>query len=935
MGSKQTRKQSASGRIALLQPQGEPLGPRGVGRAAKVRDPLRGDVILVTIDGAAVQNAKARRYFKRHLEAVTTLAHPGLVTVLDGGTDDGEGRPYLLQEPALGRTLRQVLADGPLPAAQALSLTVDLLNALAFAHARGVVHGGLTPEGVLVETTPAGPRARLLDLGFLRVVAEEHETPVGPIRVDADYAAPEMIKSEAADGRADLYSVGLLLQEMLTGKHPIPAPPKTRVMHRLHESAPDLPSGLVTEPGWEEPVRAALRSALHKNPARRFQSARAFALALRPGAQAGAIGAAQVVALEGGTCSACAAAIKPAGERPVWSRHESDQPFVCAVCKALHCGKTHWDARAFSCRKCVERAIPLDAAAVANDVAFNFAPTPTPAQPAAPAAAPAQDGPPTRSVVDSRRAALKGLLERDSGADWKKVTPPEAKAVEPPPTPVAARGAPDAPVAPAPAPAPVAAPRPPAAPEPVVSAAVERPRDAMEKIWADERENQRQARERTGIVARSAAAVGRPQGAAPEVTAAPAQDAWGWKVVTGGLALVLAFVIFSWYSDRKALKARLAHEVDVATDLTKAAQTRAEERATEILTLARQLDDKAKAEANLRQEKRTLEERLGAANAGQQAALEEKRALEAQLAEAARTRDALTREKGDLDGRLSTAAASLAELGQERASLKTRLEAASADRQALTRRLGEVESAQATLGAEREQLATRLEAVGHALDAGRAQREDLERRLRRALVRFDDQALDVDDLQLQLVGAARAREALAGEKLALEARLAEAQQILQAQEDLLTLLSDEPESLALEVVVDAAGSLLLIEPEAARSLLDAAAEERALVTLQVVLDAPLVLEPRVSTRSLEEGGTSLPLEGWRVLGSAADPGEPLLRAWLEPADAASLLSRTGGALAFLVAPEEGAAGEPRRVVSARLVASPLAPDVVERLRATR
>src|SRR5690606_9316875 len=192
------------------------------------------------------------------------------------------GRGYLLEPPLAGRTLRAALdAEGPLAPAAALALARDVLNALAYAHHRRVVHGALSPRGISLEGEGAGTRARLLEYGMARVAAPEHTTPFGGMRGDPDYAAPEAIKNEPLDPRADVYSAGVILFEALTGRHPIPAPGKDALLRRLNEACDRLPTGAAGGGPLEARLRDAIARATAKDPARRFPSARAFLRALR------------------------------------------------------------------------------------------------------------------------------------------------------------------------------------------------------------------------------------------------------------------------------------------------------------------------------------------------------------------------------------------------------------------------------------------------------------------------------------------------------------------------------------------------------------------------------------------------------------------------------------------------------------------------------
>ncbi|MGE0706888.1 MAG: protein kinase [Planctomycetota bacterium] len=420
MGSKKTRRESTSARLALVRPRAEEGVTRALGEEREVHDEALGRAAaMLVLPAEALPNSKVRRSFSRQLDAVKELSHPGLLRVLDGGTNDGNGRGYLIYEREEGRTLRELLAaEGPRPAAEAVALAVDVLNALAYAHHQGQLHGGLSADEVLVVEEGGRRRARLLAFGFQAVVGAERPSPQGELRVDPDYAAPEMVKNEPIDPRADVYSVGVLLFELLTGRHPIPAGGSDAQTRRLTERADALPAGAGGDEAEALRLRGALQRALEKDPAQRFSSARAFALALA-GAPAEepdpwAWGEA---APEGGTCAASGATIPPFSKR-TWSRRDTDRPFRCRANGKDYAGAAHWDVRGLCSKAARHAPVPAREGPPPADVEVS-----RPAAEAKPAEAkPAEARPAEARPAEARPAEARPAEAKPAGAK-----PAEAK----------------------------------------------------------------------------------------------------------------------------------------------------------------------------------------------------------------------------------------------------------------------------------------------------------------------------------------------------------------------------------------------------------------------------------------------------------------------------------------------------------------------------
>ncbi|MFN2537075.1 MAG: serine/threonine-protein kinase [Mycobacteriales bacterium] len=178
------------------------------------------------------------------------LSHPNLVQVFDAGTDGG-GRPWVVMEYVDGETLGEAMRRGPLPLAQVTEIGIAVADALAHVHAAGLLHRDVKPGNVLLGRVPGGGRdeirPKLTDFGIARLVDAARVTTTGLMVGTAAYLAPEQVAGEPVGPAVDVYALGLLLLEVLTGKREYGGPPVEAAMARLHR-APDIPTTLPS--GW-------------------------------------------------------------------------------------------------------------------------------------------------------------------------------------------------------------------------------------------------------------------------------------------------------------------------------------------------------------------------------------------------------------------------------------------------------------------------------------------------------------------------------------------------------------------------------------------------------------------------------------------------------------------------------------------------------------
>jgi hypothetical protein len=251
------------------------LGAGGMGEVWRARDTrLEREVALKVLPPTTIDDETARARLLREARLASRLDHPHVCTIHEVG--EAEGRPFVAMELVEGRSLSELLSRGPLPTEQVLRLGQRLADALAHAHEHGVVHRDFKSANVVL--TPEG-RAKVLDFGLARRLAGEDAaeattasygslTSPGTLPGTLAYMAPEQLRGHAADARSDIWALGVVLYEMVSGRRPFDGQTGFALSSAiLNEPVPALPPGIPDE------LRRVIERCLAKGPAERYQRA--------------------------------------------------------------------------------------------------------------------------------------------------------------------------------------------------------------------------------------------------------------------------------------------------------------------------------------------------------------------------------------------------------------------------------------------------------------------------------------------------------------------------------------------------------------------------------------------------------------------------------------------------------------------------------------
>ena len=258
------------------------LGVGGMGEVYRARDTKLGrQVALKVLPPDVASDPNRRQRFEFEARAASALNHPGIVAVFETGEQDGTA--YIVSELVDGEVLREIIKHGPIPPNRVADSAAQIADALAAAHAAGIIHRDLKPENIMV--TRDG-RVKILDFGLAKQAPAKltdsdatqllTRTNPGTVMGTAAYMSPEQITGDEIDSRSDIFSLGIVLHESLTGKQPFERITAVEMMTAiLREDPPELPETVPPA------LRLIVMHCLEKEPERRFHSARDLAFALR------------------------------------------------------------------------------------------------------------------------------------------------------------------------------------------------------------------------------------------------------------------------------------------------------------------------------------------------------------------------------------------------------------------------------------------------------------------------------------------------------------------------------------------------------------------------------------------------------------------------------------------------------------------------------
>jgi serine/threonine protein kinase len=260
------------------------LGEGGMGAVYRARDTRLGrDVAIKVLTSVTFSDRERLQRFEQEARATGMLNHPNLLTVYDIGRDE-EGNPFLVSEVLEGETLGSRLGRGPLSPRKAVDAALQMANGLAAAHEKGIVHRDLKPENIFL--TRDG-RLKILDFGIAKLTApkgsdgpisEMTATEPGMVMGTVGYMSPEQVRGEPVDHRSDIFSLGTIVYEMLTGQRAFRRNSSIETLSAiLKEDPPELTELL---PNIPPSLERLVRRCLEKDREQRFQSARDLAFNL-------------------------------------------------------------------------------------------------------------------------------------------------------------------------------------------------------------------------------------------------------------------------------------------------------------------------------------------------------------------------------------------------------------------------------------------------------------------------------------------------------------------------------------------------------------------------------------------------------------------------------------------------------------------------------
>jgi len=254
------------------------LGQGAMGVVYKAKDPLIDRILAlktISLNLALDEKDEYEARFYQEAKAAGRLSHPNIVTVYDVGKSGDIA--YIAMEFLEGRELRDILNEGErLPITQVLDIVIQVAQGLAYAHEHGIVHRDIKPSNIMVIRDG---HVKITDFGIARMTSSTVQTQVGVVLGSPKYMSPEQVLGKSIDQRTDIFSLGVMLYEMLTGQAPFVGDTINAVMYQTMNTMPPAPSTL--NPDVPVMLDAAITKALAKEPDMRYQNAKEFIEDLR------------------------------------------------------------------------------------------------------------------------------------------------------------------------------------------------------------------------------------------------------------------------------------------------------------------------------------------------------------------------------------------------------------------------------------------------------------------------------------------------------------------------------------------------------------------------------------------------------------------------------------------------------------------------------
>jgi len=253
----------------------ESIGSGANSRVVRGYDPMIDRPVAIKLFSPELARGDARARFLREARVVGKLSHPFIVTLHDMGIEETSSTPYLVMELVEGQPLEKMLTKGSVPFTTACAWAAEVAVALHVAHRRGVIHGDVKPANILITEES---RTKLTDFGMARLAS--HDKADTALLGTPAYWCPEQIIGRAQDARSDIFSLGVVLYEMLTGISPFSGDSLQSVCNHVLSSAPQPPSR--SNPSIPTPVDELVAACLAKDPNQRIASAQDLAEQLYP-----------------------------------------------------------------------------------------------------------------------------------------------------------------------------------------------------------------------------------------------------------------------------------------------------------------------------------------------------------------------------------------------------------------------------------------------------------------------------------------------------------------------------------------------------------------------------------------------------------------------------------------------------------------------------